>query len=446
MLALHKQYGNTVRVGPNELAFFSPEGFKDIYTKRAGHKLPPKDRSHYPLPPNGVDNIVTANDEAYHARHRRLLGYAFSEKALKEQEPILQSYVDLFVARLRDQASRGPVDIKSFFNFLIFDITGDLMFGESFGCLEESKLHPWVELFFSAAKAYSYLIAVSQFPWVKSILEPLIPRKVVQEGLDHFKLTAEKVDKRLAMKTERPDIISFALRNGMREGHGLLASESEKTMSRAEMHSNAYVMIAAGSEEPATHLSGCMYYLLVHPQSLNRLTHEIRATFASETDITMSAVANLPFLAAVIEESFRIYSPFVTSLTRVVPKGGDTIAGEYVPEGTIVAAHLYASFHSPSNFASPESFLPERWLGTDARFKNDRRDVLHPASLGPRGCIGKALGYAEIRLVLSKLLWNFDLELCDESRNWVHQEVYIIWDKPALMVRLRDRRVAGKGY
>ena len=355
MLALHKQYGNTVRVGPNELAFFSPEGFKDIYTKRAGHKLPPKDRSHYPLPPNGVDNIVTANDEAYHARHRRLLGYAFSEKALKEQEPILQGYVDLFVARLREQAARGPVDIKSFFNFVIFDITGDLMFGESFGCLEESKLHPWVELFFSAAKAYSYLIAVSQFPWVKSILEPLIPKKVVQEGLDHFKLTAEKVDKRLAMKTERPDIISFALRNGMREGHGPLASESEKTMSRAEMHSNAYVyvlngshfqetttdspspevhsMIAAGSEEPATHLSGCMYYLLVHPQSLNRLTHEIRASFASETDITMSAVANLPFLAAVIEESFRIYSPFVTSLTRVVPKGGDTIAGEYVPEG-----------------------------------------------------------------------------------------------------------------
>lgn len=98
-------------------------------------------------------------------------------------------------------------------------------------------------------------------------------------------------------------------------------------------------MIAAGSEEPATHLSGCMYYLLVHPQSLNRLTHEIRTTFASETDITMSAVANLPFLAAVIEESFRIYSPFVTSLTRVVPKGGDTIAGEYVPEGVCLPFH-----------------------------------------------------------------------------------------------------------
>lgn len=92
-------------------------------------------------------------------------------------------------------------------------------------------------------------------------------------------------------------------------------------------------MIAAGSEEPATHLSGCMYYLCAHPQYLKRLTNEIRTTFGSESDITMSAVSSLPFLAAVIEESFRIYSPFVTSLTRVVPKGGDTIAGQYIPGG-----------------------------------------------------------------------------------------------------------------
>ena len=243
MLVLHKQYGNIVRVGPNELAFFSPEGLKDIYTKRPGHKLPLKDRSHYPMPPNGVDNIVTATDEATHARHRRLLGYAFSDKALKEQEPILQGYVKLFITRLRQQVPRGPVDIKSFFNFVIFDITGDLMFGESFGCLEESKLHPWVELLFGTAQAYSYFMAVNQFPWVKSILERMIPKKVVQEGLDHFKLTTEKVERRLEMESERPDIVSFAFRNGMRKGDSPLASEKEKTMSRAEMHSNAYVYV-----------------------------------------------------------------------------------------------------------------------------------------------------------------------------------------------------------
>jgi Cytochrome P450 len=134
-------------------------------------------------------------------------------QALKEQEPILQKYVDLFIARLREQAPKGTIDIKSFFNFIIFDITGDLMFGGSFGCLEDGKLHPWIELLFGTAKAYSYIMAVNRFPWVKSALTHMIPKKVIQEGIDHFDLTAKKVDKRLEMKTDRPDIISFAFRN-----------------------------------------------------------------------------------------------------------------------------------------------------------------------------------------------------------------------------------------
>jgi len=29
--------------------------------------------------------------------------------------------------------------------------------------------------------------------------------------------------------------------------------------------------------------------------------------------------------------------------------------------------------------------------------------------------------------------------LCDESRNWARQKVFILWDKPALNVRLRAR-------
>ena len=40
---------------------------------------------------------------------------------------------------------------------------------------------------------------------------------------------------------------------------------------------------------------------------------------------------------------------------------------------------------------------------------------------------------------MARVLWHFDLELCDESRNWARQKVYILWDKPALNVRLSAR-------
>lgn len=50
-----------------------------------------------------------------------------------------------------------------------------------------------------------------------------------------------------------------------------------------------------------------------------------------------------------------------------------------------------------------------------------------------------SLAYCEMRLILCKLLFNFDLTLEAESVNWLDQKVYYLWNKPPLMVSLRDR-------
>lgn len=50
------------------------------------------------------------------------------------------------------------------------------------------------------------------------------------------------------------------------------------------------------------------------------------------------------------------------------------------------------------------------------------------------------MAYAEIRLTLAKLLWNFDFELVDDDDRWLtEQKVYLIWEKPPLMVKFRPR-------
>lgn len=50
-----------------------------------------------------------------------------------------------------------------------------------------------------------------------------------------------------------------------------------------------------------------------------------------------------------------------------------------------------------------------------------------------------SLAYSEIRLIMSKLLFHFDLGLSPESANWIDQETYFLWDKPALWVTLKER-------
>lgn len=84
-----------------------------------------------------------------------------------------------------------------------------------------------------------------------------------------------------------------------------------------------------------------------------------------------------------------MHPPVPTGLLRTVPKGGDTIDGYWVPEGTSVAVGGWAASHNPLNFQEPDSFIPERWLEHDGRFAGDNKKGMQPFSLGPRGCIGK---------------------------------------------------------
>jgi hypothetical protein len=50
-----------------------------------------------------------------------------------------------------------------------------------------------------------------------------------------------------------------------------------------------------------------------------------------------------------------------------------------------------------------------------------------------------SLAYAEMRLILARLLWNFDLSLPPSSGNWIKQEMFILWQKEPLNIILKER-------
>lgn len=74
---IHLKYGESVRIGPNELSFTESRAWKEIWAARNPEW--PKDHRRTALAPNGYYSILNApRDE--HARFRRLLSHAFSEK------------------------------------------------------------------------------------------------------------------------------------------------------------------------------------------------------------------------------------------------------------------------------------------------------------------------------------------------------------------------------
>jgi hypothetical protein len=54
------------------------------------------------------------------------------------------------------------------------------------------------------------------------------------------------------------------------------------------------------------------------------------------------------------------------------------------------------------------------------------------------------LAYNEIRSVIVRILWNLDIEICPESRNWNDQKVWILWEKHPLNIIVSDRNSPDK--
>jgi cytochrome P450 len=93
-------------------------------------------------------------------------------------------------------------------------------------------------------------------------------------------------------------------------------------------------------------------------------------------------------------------------------------------------------YHNDGNFRDPFAYRPERWLG-DPAFAGDRKDAFQPFHLGPRNCLGRNLAYVEMRLILARILWNFDLRIAEESVDWLRkQRIYNFWQKGKLNVYL----------
>ena len=61
---------------------------------------------------------------------RRILSHAFSDRAMKEQEPLLKTWSGTLVHKLRELSTKEPgksVDMVKFWNLTTFEIMSDLV-------------------------------------------------------------------------------------------------------------------------------------------------------------------------------------------------------------------------------------------------------------------------------------------------------------------------------
>lgn len=184
-------------------------------------------------------------------------------------------------------------------------------------------------------------------------------------------------------------------------------------------------LIIAGSDSTAISLSSIFYYLVQNPRVYQKLMLEIDAAdtagaLAQSYDSTgdgdvvpFPAAKRLAYLDAVITEAFRMHPAVSLLLERVVPPGGTTICGDFIPGGTVVGCNAWVIHQSKEVFGQDaDIYRPERWLETEGANPvklSKMRQCMFQFGAGSRTCIGRNISLMETYKMVPSFLRKFEV-------------------------------------
>ena len=202
----------------------------------------------------------------------------------------------------------------------------DLTFGESFHSLEGDNEHSWIVRIFLGAKFGSVRNSLSRFHPIDKLFGYVFLRLTAKHRKENWALATERINRRLdAVRkgVQNSDIISSVA--------GYVNEGMTKGITSKELTTNGLAVVIAGCQLTTVALAAATYLLLRNPKTLDALLEEISANFDSDKDIDVQSTQSLPYLTAVINETLRMHHPTPINLPRVVPSGGQTIDGHWIP-------------------------------------------------------------------------------------------------------------------
>lgn len=163
-----------------------------------------------------------------------------------------------------------------------------------------------------------------------------------------------------------------------------------------------------------------LYCLAKNEDKQDRLREELKKVVLGENDaLTSDMLENLPYLRAVIKETFRLH-PLTAVISRKVSEDV-VISGFQIHKGTDVVLATSMSNEDSKQFSEPQKFIPERWLkagnaGSCPQAKSSNPFAYLPFGFGLRMCVGKRFAQLEIEVLVTEIIRNHKIE-------WHHSDL-----------------------
>ena len=352
-------------------------------------------------------------DEAEHLRHRRLLLPPFHGERMLRYEQIMAEATRRELATWQEGET---IEMLPRMQAITLEVIMRAVFGIEDG-LGKERLRVLLRTMLQQTTdmrqmALSLILGPDSERLQQRLDEVLRP---VDEEL--YRVIAEH--RRAPDLEERGDILSMLL---------LARDEDGQPLSDEELRDELMTLLLAGHETTASSLSWAFEQLTQKPQTLERLTEELR-----DGD-------DEAYVDAVIQETMRL-RPVLPIVIRLLKQPITVGQGRFrLPAGTRVAPAIMLVHLRDDIYPDPFEFRPERFIETPPGTY-----TWIPFGGGMRRCVGSAFALFEMRAVLRAVLKTFDIEAVGGPERIARRSLTIVPDHGGRVRVVRRAEAAAAG-
>jgi len=349
-------------------------------------------------------------------RQRGIIMPRFKGEQLRGYVPIIAEETQKLMDRL---GPAGEFDLVPTLGKLVMDIAAHAFLGRDF--VGRLGTRDFFDLFRKFSGAMDFVLP-QWFPAPRLIKAKIAKRQLHQ-------MLQEWIEQRRAHPLDPPDFFQ-----------NLVAAHYEDgTIIPDEMIRHLILLLVwAGHETTAGHISWALIDLLQNPAYLGRCRSETDAILAGNSGMQMNweNARDLVSMELALKETERLH-PVAFMQARVAEKDME-LDGFKVPRDTFVVIAPCVAHRVPEMFPDPDSYKPERF-SSGAGELGPESGTLIGFGGGFHRCAGVNFARLEMRIALSMLLKRYDFELLGTPQPRAGSSTY--W--PAqINVRYQPRRDA----
>ena len=372
--------------------------------------------------------LFTAHtDDPMWARAHGILMAPFSMQAMRDYMPAMIDIADQLMDKWDRLNPDEQIDVAGDMTRLTLDTIALCGFGYRFNSFYRETPHPFVQAMIRVLDESQ--ARLRQLP-IQTRLKISAQRQFEEDQAFMANLVDDLIRKRRAMgdAADNTDLLGRMI-TGVDKQTGLNLPDEN-------IRAQCLTFLIAGHETTSGLLSFATYFLLEHPEYLDRAREEVDRVLGGTLQPTFDQLHELTYVRQVLDEALRLW-PTAAGFRRHAKEDTVIGGGRYAIPKDLAMMVFSPMLHRDQSIwgEDAEEFNPDHTR--PERMSTIPPNAYKPFGTGQRACIGRQFALQEAVLVLGMLLQRF--ELIKDPNYQLHTKVTLTVKPADLYIQVKRR-------